>query len=469
MTLPATLSFTSASVGLLAALLALGMSSAPGWRELRWFAACAAFAALFNLANALITIPSVPDHVLLIASRFNLFFGGLHCLAWFAFIAAQERRPLSKVERVFIPFGVAWSCLALVPGLIVESHILPRHIAWLGVTYRDAPPTRFGELSIAYYCASVIYLLVRAALRWLRGDRGARTQVLALTGVVLGGVHDALATADVIRSPYLLDFSLLALVLVVGGSMTSRFVADMRELAAAQKQLVAKERLAALGELSAVVAHEVRNPLAVVFNALAGLRRAKPDSGEHGKLLEILQEEAERLRDIVSDLLEFASPRPPVSAPASLEEIVRGAVDAAKSVAGAKPEEVVVATDACTSLECDERLVRQAVLNLVTNALQASGRTGPVHVTIEGGAQVLSVRVADDGDGVPEEMRERVFTPFFSTRPKGTGLGLAVVKRCAEAHGGQIALRANGERGALFELRLPHRVSTSGSRGRASR
>ena len=457
MTLPASLSFVSASVGLLAALLALAMSSAPGWRELRWFAACAATAALFNLANAPITIPGMPDDLLLLASRLNLFFGGVHTAMWFGFIAAQERRSLTRFERIFIGIGLVWSFLALIPGVIVEDRVHPRAIAWLGVTYRDSSPTAFGLGAVAYYVTSIIFLFFRAIVRTVGGDKGARTQALALGAVVGGGIHDSLATADVIRSPYVLDLSLLALVLVVGGSVAKRFVANMRELAAAQKQLVEKERLAALGELSAVVAHEVRNPLAVVFNALASLRRAKPETDEHAKLVAILQEEAERLREIVSDLLEFASPRPPVWVPASLDEIVRGAAQAAISVAGMSERDVVVASDSPADLECDERLVRQAVLNLVTNALQASGRTGPVEVSILEQDGAFMVRVADDGDGVPDELRERVFTPFFSTRPKGTGLGLAVVKRCAEAHGGDIELQRNGKRGAAFELRLPLR------------
>ena len=459
MTIPAALSFTSASVGLLAALLALGMSSAPGWRELRWFAACSAFAALFNLANAPITIPGVSLETLLLASRLNLFFGGLHAATWFAFIAAQEHRSLTRFERPVVGLGLVVSALALFPGVIVEDAVHPRFVRWIGVTYNDSPPTLLGKFAVTYYVACVIYLFVRAMLRWRRGDATARMLTFALGVVVFGGIHDSLATADVIRSGYVLDLSLLALVLIVGGSITTRFVADMRELAAAQQQLVAKERLAALGELSAVVAHEVRNPLAVVFNALAGLRRPTINEDERGKLLEILQEEAERLRDIVSDLLEFASPRPPVAAPASLDEIVRGAVDAACSVVGSKDDDVLVDTEGRTDLECDERLVRQAVLNLVQNALQASGRTGPVRVSVRShDDDALNVQVADDGDGVPEDMRERVFTPFFSTRPKGTGLGLAVVKRCADAHNGQITLHANGARGALFELRLP-RVS----------
>ena len=470
MTLPAAFSLTSTSVGLMAALLALGMSSAPGWRELRWFALCAAFASLFNLANAPITLPSASIETLLLCSRLNLFFGGLHAATWFVFIAARERRPLSRFEQVVIAIGVLLSSLALIPGAVVQNVVHARPIPWLGATYRDSPPTALGNGAVIYYVACVTYLLARSLHRWRRGDTDARTQALALVFVVFGGIHDGLATADIIRSPYLLDFSLIALVLVVGTSMTTRFVASARQLElsarkleVAQTQLVAKERLAALGELSAVVAHEVRNPLAVVFNAVASLRRAQPGSQEHGKLIDIVQEEAERLRDIVSDLLEFASPRPPVLSPASLDEIVRGAVEAARSVVGCPEPDVIVEIATSPEIECDERLVRQAVLNLVTNALQANGRSGPVRVSIRGEQEdpTLTVCVADDGEGVPEEMRERIFTPFFSTRPKGTGLGLAVVRRCAEAHGGKVSFHANGNRGAAFEIELPRRARPS--------
>jgi two-component system sensor histidine kinase HydH len=120
-------------------LLALGMSSAPGWRELRWFAVCASLAALFNLANAPITT-SVGEPILLLASRFNLFFGGLHAAAWVKYAAEHDRRKLSRGEIAWIAGGVAVSVLALVPGLVLESRIVPRPIAYLHVIYADAPP-----------------------------------------------------------------------------------------------------------------------------------------------------------------------------------------------------------------------------------------------------------------------------------------------------------------------------------------
>ena len=471
MTLPATLSVTSATVALLAALLALATSSAPGWRDLRWFAVCATCGAFFNLANAPATLSSASDGTLLLTSRLSLMFAGLHAVSWFMYLAIRERRELSRLEHTIIAVGVALSFLALVPNVMVEERLVPRAVDALHVVYRDAPPTKLGTLATVVYVAMVGGLFVRAVGRSLAGERAARAGAVALGAVTVGGIHDALATADVIRSPYLLDVSQLVMVLAVGGSIAASFVAGARaleaksrELEATQAQLVAKERLAALGELSAVVAHEVRNPLAIVFNAIANLRRAKPGSDEQNENVQILQEEAERLRDIVSDLLEFASPRAAILTPESLETIAADAVSEARRATSAAESDVHVEVSASDpQLECDERLVRQAILNLVANALQAEGRAGPVRVMIEDDASHVAVRVEDDGDGVPDHLRERIFTPFFSTRPKGTGLGLVVVRRCAEAHGGEISFRPRDERGACFELRLPRRRHDAGS------
>ncbi len=464
MTLPATLSITAGSIGLLAALLAFGMSYAPGWRELRWFALGSVFAALFSFANAPMTL-DVGERVPLLASRLELFFGGLHAATWFKFTATQENRSMSRGERIWVSSGVLASVLALVPGLIIQDRVVARAIPALHVTYTDAPPTTIGLLSISFYVVSVGLVFVRVLRRRLRGDRKMTTHAIAIGAVILGGVHDGLSVADVIRSPYLLDLSLLVLVLAVGGSITSRFVASARaleassrELEAAHRELVEKERLAALGELAAVVAHEVRNPLAVVFNATAGLRRAHPGGADYTALVEIVQEEAERLRDIVTDLLEFARPRPTVLATIAFEEVVRNAVAAACSVAGAESKQVVVQTTTDVgSVTCDDRLVRQAIVNLVANAIQAEGRTAPVIVELLEKQERVVVRVTDDGNGVPEELRARIFTPFFSTRPKGTGLGLTVVRRCADAHGGDILLESARGRGTTFELQLPRR------------
>lgn len=481
MTIPATISITSAAVGLVAALLVLGMSSAPGWRELRWFSLCALLGALFNLSNVTVTL-DVPEATRAALSRLSLFWGGLHICAWFVYTRAHAREPLSRFDRVFVSGGVVLSTLALVPGLLQTSATFERPVPWLGVVYRDVDYTPLGVVAVAYYCASLVLLLARQLRRWRRGDGDGVALLVALGAVLVGGVHDGLATTRVLPTPYLLDLSLLVLVLAVGGSLVSRFLASARtldetvaRLAATQEELVKRERLAALGELAAVVAHEVRNPLAVVFNALAGLRKGPAASPDHERLLAIAQEEAERLRDIVSELIDFARPRSLHFTAVDLGEAARGAATAACEACGVGADEAKVSVSSRVgAFDCDERLVRRALVNLVTNALQAEGRRGPVEVAVdetEGGAAIV---VTDDGRGVDESVRERIFTPFFTTRATGTGLGLAVVQRCAEAHGGAVDVgaasedgadtaegTADGRRGARFTLRLARRAGAA--------
>jgi two-component system sensor histidine kinase HydH len=467
-TLPSTLSTTAAVISLLTALSTFGMSAAPGWRSLRWFSACATFAGLFCAANIPLTL-DVGEPTLHLASRLVLCFGGLHSALWIKYAAAHQGRDLTRAERFWIAGGVVLSLVALVPGAFVETQRVPREIPWLHVTYADTPPTTFGIVASGYYVGSIAILFVRALRQRRRGDRDAAAHAVALGAVLLGSAHDVLAGADVIRSPYVLDLSIVLLVLAVGGAVTARFVAgaraleiSARELAAAQEQLIQKERLAAVGELAAVVAHEVRNPLAVLYNAAAGLRRTTVGERNHLELVAIVQEEADRLRDIVNDLLEFARPRAIVLAPVAFDDVVRGAVASACNVAGEKSADVEM-SDGRTigKLVCDERLIHQAVVNLVTNALQAEGRRSPVRVDIvhDAARETVVVQVADDGGGVAPELGDRIFAPFFSTRPTGTGLGLTVVQRCAESHGGSVVLRTTPGGGATFELHLPCRTN----------
>lgn len=444
------------------------MSSAPGWRELRWFAACAVCAALFNLVNAPFNTSSASPHVVIVANRLNLFFAGLHGVAWLKYVAASEKRPSSRAETTWIALGLVCALMTLLPGVIIQDRIVERRVAFLDIVYRDAVLTKLGFGALVVYEVTLAVLFVRSVVRWWQGDTRVRAHAIALGAVTLGGAHDGLATAGVLQGPYVLDLALVVMVLAVGGSITTSFVGSARalevsskQLAAAQAELVNKERLAALGELAAVVAHEVRNPLAVVFNATAGLRRERVLPGDHDALVSIIQEEAERLRDLVSDLLEFARPRPAVLDDTLIGDIVRGAIDTARSVVGVAEREVAV--DIAVGVDrviCDERLVRQAVVNLVTNALQAEARRSPVRVTLRLAADsdsVLVIEVVDDGRGVADDVRDRIFTPFFSTRPKGTGLGLAIVQRCAEAHHGTIRLRSTPGGGATFELSIPRR------------
>jgi signal transduction histidine kinase len=239
----------------------------------------------------------------------------------------------------------------------------------------------------------------------------------------------------------------------------SRLYDDLRrsyaELASAQDRLVAQARLAALGELSAIVAHEVRNPLGVIFNSLGALRRMVPQRAEARELLAMVGEEADRLNRIVADLLDFARPATPTFRPEQLERVVEEAVAAALAEGAPGVEVVRSAAPDLPPVPMDARLVHQALLNVVLNAVQAMPEGGrvTVRVRVEDGAAV--VEVGDTGPGLTEEARARLFQPFFTTKPTGTGLGLAVVKRIVDDHRGQVVVRDAPSGGTVFALRLP--------------
>jgi signal transduction histidine kinase len=235
---------------------------------------------------------------------------------------------------------------------------------------------------------------------------------------------------------------------------------SLEELARTQTELVERERLAALGELAAVVAHEVRNPLGVLFNTIGSLRGIVDAGAPADKLddaktfLAIAAEEASRLNDIVSDLLEFARPYHATLSRCSIEEIVReiGSRDPRIDVSIAPPLPLPL-------VEIDARHVRQALLNLVLNGLQALKGGGRVTISARveerrQGVARVRVDVADTGAGIPSHVRSRIFEPFFTTKATGTGLGLAIVKRIVDAHRGELEVDS-GPSGTTFTMSLP--------------
>jgi PAS domain S-box-containing protein len=239
----------------------------------------------------------------------------------------------------------------------------------------------------------------------------------------------------------------------------ARLYEDLRrsyeKLALAQRKLIQKERLAALGELSAVVAHEVRNPLGVIFNSLGSLRRLLQPQGDARVLLDIVGEEADRLNRIVRDLLDFARPVTPVLRPEPLQRVVEEAVAAALAEGGSAVEVAHDVGQDLPSVPMDAHLVRQAVLNVAANAIQAMPRGGRLTVRIRRDPLGVLVELEDTGPGIPDEIRTRIFEPFFTTKASGTGLGLAVVKRIVDGHGGEISVSARPAGGTVVQLRFP--------------
>jgi len=248
--------------------------------------------------------------------------------------------------------------------------------------------------------------------------------------------------------------------------LSARLYEDLRrsyaELARTQKELVDRERMAALGELSASIAHEVRNPLGVIFNSVGSLRRILKPQGDTELLLNIVGEEADRLNHMVGDLLDYSRPVQPALEPVPLQPLVEEALFSAQQQAGAAAAAVhatIAVAEKASTVRADARLLRQALINLFLNAYQAMPRGGELRVRAGAseldGRAAAEIAVRDSGPGIRQDLADRVFQPFFTTKATGTGLGLAVVRRIVEGHGGSISLVLPPEGGAEFLVRLP--------------
>ena len=237
-------------------------------------------------------------------------------------------------------------------------------------------------------------------------------------------------------------------------------------LEVAQRELLHRERLAALGELAAIIAHEVRNPLGAMFASVAGLQRVlrsetpQAKEVEEGRLLVgVLDEEAARLNSIVSDLLEFARPTSLRLDRSSLADVVSEVASSASSRPEASSVDVRVDVEpGLPAIAMDPRLIRQAVYNLVLNGLQAMPRGGTLIMRtrkeLRGVDTLACVDVIDTGIGIPGEDSSRVFEPFFTTKATGTGLGLPLVKRVVDAHGGVLSF-VSSKAGTTFTVGVP--------------
>jgi signal transduction histidine kinase len=259
--------------------------------------------------------------------------------------------------------------------------------------------------------------------------------------------------------PSALTPDVLSVLKVLAGQVAIA-IADCRlieENVRLERKVAEGERLAALGQMAATVAHEVKNPLSAIKSIAQVMREDEVLSEQHARDLSLIVGETDRLSQSVSQLLSFASRELPAGAPARADDLVRSVVRLFRPDAHERNITLTVETSANVELDgVQTASVRDAISNLVLNALQASPPEGLVKIEsfIDGGQLVLAV--TDAGPGIATEVRNRIWEPFFTTKQRGTGLGLAIVRKRMEEVGGSARLAAsrNGQ-GARFELRLP--------------
>jgi signal transduction histidine kinase len=242
------------------------------------------------------------------------------------------------------------------------------------------------------------------------------------------------------------------------GTLATSFNTMASALARAQEDLLAAAKFAFIGEVASGIAHEVRTPLGIMRGSAQMLARAvPPDHPECGELAQMIIGEVDRLDRVVAGLLELARPRQPSFEPTRLGTVLARALDFLDGQA--REKQIVMRQELETTLplaRCDPEQIYQVALNLVLNALQILPAGAHVTVrTVHGNDGSVGFEVEDDGPGIPPDLRERIFTPFFSRREGGTGLGLALVRRMVQAHQGTVTVESEVGRGTTFRVELP--------------
>lgn len=233
--------------------------------------------------------------------------------------------------------------------------------------------------------------------------------------------------------------------------------ADITSRKAAENRLAEQAALARVGQMAAVVAHEVRNPLAGIKGAIQVLMSRRPAGDGELPVMRDVVARIDALGDLINDLMVYARPRAPRPSAFPLRSLLAEATSMLRrDPVGASIDVTVTGPDVI--LTADAELTRATVLNLLLNAAQAMNGTGRIVMTVSSDGEQCTLGIRDTGPGVAPELRDRVFEPFFTTKSKGGGLGLPIAQRTAELHGGRLTLTCPDIGGALFTLTLPLRA-----------
>ena len=229
---------------------------------------------------------------------------------------------------------------------------------------------------------------------------------------------------------------------------------NLLELEKANTEKARMERLSALGEMATTVAHETKNPLNAIKLAASYLK-----SNFEGELLTefltIIEQEATRLNEISSNFLGFSRPAPLHLKPCNINAVVETTVDLIRQEATERNIEIIVLKDENLPLiACDSSGIKQALLNLLINAMDASGAGDTISVSTEAVGGGLQIVVQDTGKGIGPEELANIFRPFYTTKTRGSGLGLAIVDRIVKEHGGEIEVDSAAGKGTKFTIRL---------------
>lgn len=389
-----------------------------------------------------------------------------HCALVPPFIAFCET--LSGKRTRLFPLSVAFTIL----GYIFISS---------GLHLSSAPEEELRNLSnfAALYCALggllALYALTKLA-RAKSGELAIRRIVFASALCLIALLFDSIMGAHQLHSVQLLPHVGIFALGFVHWMLLERFRAatdtlrvrraayagSLEELLFKEKQLLETEQLAAIGELSAVIAHEVRNPLAVIKNISSGLRRQFDNLSTRMRLIDILDEEAMRLQRLSFQLETFATHSKLDPSPIEIPSLIEGGIRRALSEYEGEPRFEIETSIAEGAEQClaDAVHLETALIYLIQNAIDAidamdeDGRL-TIAAELRDNGNTFSLAVIDTGAGMDAETLKKAAAPFFTTKPRGSGLALTIVDRVAKNHQGALILRSEPEKGTRAELLIP--------------
>lgn len=482
---PATvLSLVAAAIELVMGALALGFGRAPGWTHFRRFAVIAFTAAAYSAGNIVFASDGHSLELIAWVGRINTAIACLHCATWIVFVREQYADPLGRWDRRLIGALLGLAALTLIPGAVLTSSSVEQRLDWADVTYHVVQPSLFGAVAVPLISLSLLLPAIAYARKVRARRPGATTHLIGFSIFFASAINETLVSLDLIENLYLVDIGLLAVVLSVCAEMIFRVTEDgarlhvlstrlsrevderTAELVETRDTLVRAERLAALGRLSASIGHEINNPLSYVIGnleyAVGELARLEAPSQLHEALRDAFSG-ADRIRKIVRELRAFSrgSDRDRREL-VSLEDVLEAAI---KLVSGELRHTARLERDyrVLPKVLADPTRLTQVFVNVLMNAIQsiqpetAGSAAARIRVSVrEHDARLVSVDITDTGVGISEADRQRLFEPFFSTKPqdKGTGLGLFVSLGIVSALGGQIEVSSVAGQGTTVHVRL---------------
>jgi two-component system, NtrC family, sensor histidine kinase HydH len=272
----------------------------------------------------------------------------------------------------------------------------------------------------------------------------AVSRIVELSGFALAALVIGLLTAQERKQKHRLQ------------QTTERLSVLYRELQDNFERMKQSERLSSIGMLSAGLAHELRNPLASIEGATAIVGGKTCTEEQRREFLEIIQKECRRLNSLLTHFLEFARPRTPQYQTVDLDQLLESTIGMAAHAIRARA--IKIRKDLLSdmpALECDPEQLKQVILNLMINAIQAMPNGGEIVVAVRPQHRQILIEVRDQGCGIRPEHLKLIFDPFFTTKENGTGLGLSVAYQIVVQHGGVLTAENNKTKGATFSLLLP--------------